>query len=44
MGHKCLRFDLFKIDENLAFCDIPAGKLTLEMWMYRARIYNDSYD
>ena len=29
MGHKCLRFELFKIDENFAFCDIQAEKLTL---------------
>jgi hypothetical protein len=29
MGHKCLRSDLFKIDEDLACCDIPAEKLTL---------------
>jgi hypothetical protein len=28
MGHKCLRSELFKIDENLAVCDIPAEKLT----------------
>jgi hypothetical protein len=29
MGHKCLRSKLFKIDEKIAFCDIPAEKLTL---------------
>jgi len=29
MGHKCLRSELFRIDEMLAFCDIPAKKLTL---------------
>jgi hypothetical protein len=29
MGHKCLRSELFKMDENLAFCDIPTEKLTL---------------
>ena len=29
MGHKCLRSELFRIDKNLAFCDIPAEKLTL---------------
>jgi hypothetical protein len=29
MGHKCLRSDHFIIYENLACCDIPAGKLTL---------------
>jgi hypothetical protein len=29
MGHKCLRYELFKMDENLLFCDIPAEKLTL---------------
>ena len=29
MGHKCLRSELFRIDEMLAFCDIPAEKLTL---------------
>jgi hypothetical protein len=29
MGHKCLRSDFFKIDEDLACCDIPAEKLTL---------------
>jgi hypothetical protein len=29
MGHKCLRSELFRMDENLAFCDIPAEKLTL---------------
>jgi hypothetical protein len=28
-GHKCLRSELFKMDENLVFCDIPAEKLTL---------------
>ena len=29
MGHKCLRSELFKMEENLAFCDIPAEKVTL---------------
>jgi len=29
MGHKCLRSELFKMEENLAFCDIPAEKLIL---------------
>jgi hypothetical protein len=27
MGCKCLRSELFKMDENLAFCDILAEKL-----------------
>jgi len=29
MGHKCLRSGLFKIDENLALCNIPTKKVTL---------------
>jgi hypothetical protein len=29
MGHKCLKSELFKIDETPTFCDIPAEKLTL---------------
>jgi hypothetical protein len=29
MGHKCLRSELFRMDEMFAFCDIPAEKLTL---------------
>jgi len=29
MGHQCLRSRLFKIDENLALCDIPTKKVTL---------------
>ena len=29
MGHKCLKSDLFIIDEDLACCDIPTEKLTL---------------
>jgi hypothetical protein len=28
MGHMCLRFELFRMDEMLAFCDIPVEKLT----------------
>jgi hypothetical protein len=29
MGHKCLTYELFKMEENVAFCDIPAEKLTV---------------
>jgi len=29
MGHKCLWFELFRMDKMLAFCDIPVEKMTL---------------